>query len=166
MLSKTPPIPSSTSYANVFSDRTLGDASPPSAFLLPSTGSGVLLGVPSSRSLVASAWQLAWYALPLTSTASSHTHSCAVSSHVFSNRSWQIGHTLLIPLFGSGTAMYLGLAASAAALDASAALVSAAAVWSASTDSLDLLHSCPLLVDITPFLSRTTYMDRVLKTYL
>lgn len=116
-----------------------GDDVTPSAFRFPSTGSGVFLGVPS-RSLVASAWHDAWNARFPTSTVSSQTHSCAVSSHLFSNRSWQIGHTLLIPLLGSGTGMYLGLAASAA-LPACSAESSSFWAWSESTISRDLIQS-------------------------
>jgi hypothetical protein len=87
-----------------------------SAFLFLSTGSGVFLdkaGVPP-RSLVASARQLAWNARLPTMTASSHTHSCAESSHLFSKRSWQMGQMLLTPLDGSGTGMYCSLGSLAA----------------------------------------------------
>lgn len=115
-----------------------------SAFLFPSTGSGTAAlpnpGVPS-RSRVASAWHDAWYARLPTSTVSSHTHSCAVSSHLFSKRSWQMGHTVLTPREGSGTGIYFGLLASAS-LEAFAEASSGAGMWSASTTSRDLRQSC------------------------
>lgn len=97
-----------------------------------------------SRSRVASAWHEAWYALFPTSTVSSHTHSCTVSSHLFSNLSWQIGHTVLMPLDGSGTGMYFGFEASAA-LEACDEASSGAGMWSVSTASRDFSQSWILL---------------------
>lgn len=127
-------------YTDVFKVRIFGDEIVFSAFLLPRTGSGVRLarpGVPS-RSLVASAWHDAWNARLPTRTASSQTHSWAATSHLFSNFSWHIGHTLLIPLAGSGTGIYLGPLSASTACPAPS---SCDATWSASTTSRERSQS-------------------------
>ena len=147
-----------------------------SAFLFPSTESGVFLPPPppTPPPLLYSSQQVAWYIFSLTLIASIQTKSLASTSHCGSNFSWQIGQGAWTSAASVGTWIYWSFVSFFAApviLEASVAPfdICAGAASSCSRNSIhsldpvsDYFRTSRFTIQTYPFVNIPTPMNTAL----